>query len=256
MGLAMMPFIKIQQIQGYERMGLDRDVGFSNPNAVGGWFGFCVMYLTIKGHVETRLAYRLAAWLMAAGSLYIVTLTVSRGVLIALAGSLLVASRSLLKGGFLPVFLLGGLLLGLVELGLFDQALNAYTVRGAEDTGRLTRWPLLIEKFLSFPVIGVGASQAGYFNRPGNFVTPHNSFLLIALASGAMPLILFCAYFFRSGMAALRANVSELNDAAFHLPLVIYALLITSAGNLDFMTPWAIVSLAVPIAASVSRMNR
>jgi O-Antigen ligase len=256
MGLAMLPFMTLSTIGGYEKMGLNRDVGYSNPNALAAWIGFCMLYLTIKGYVETRLAYRLAAWLMAAGSLYIVTMTVSRGALIALAGSQLVASRRLLKVGFLPIFLLGGLVVGLMEFGLFDQALRAYTLRGEEETGRLRVWPLLIEQFLNSPVIGVGASHAGAEISTGKFVTPHNSFLLFAVASGAMPLILFCAYLFRSGMAALRTNMSEQQDAAFHLPLVVYALLITCAGNLEFMTPWAVVSLAVPFAASVSRMNR
>ncbi len=257
-GLGMLPFMRLDQIGQYTKVSLDRDVGvgYANANALGGWFGFCMLYLTIKGYVETRPAYRLAAWLMAACSLYIVTLTVSRGVLIALAGALFVASRRLLKVGVLPLFLLAGLVLGLMELGVFDQALRAYTVRGGEDTGRFKVWPLLIEKFLSSPVIGVGASHAGEVTSPGHFVTPHNGFLLFAVASGAMPLILFCAYFFRSGMAALHANMSELQDAVFYLPLVVYTLLITCAGNLEFMTPWAIVSLAVPVAASVYHMRQ
>jgi hypothetical protein len=55
-------------------------------------------------------------------------------------------------------------------------------------------------------------------------------------------------------MAALRASPAD-QDAIFYLPLVVYTVLITSAGNLDFMTPWAVVSLAVPLVATVYQMQ-
>ena len=51
-------------------------------------------------------------------------------------------------------------------------------------------------------------------------------------------------------MAALRAYMSDQSDqqeAALYLPLVTYAILIASSGNLEFMAPWAVVSLAVPV---------
>jgi hypothetical protein len=254
-GLAMLPFVSLAQIDGYERVRFDTSVGYGHANALGAWFGFCALYLTIKGYVETRLAYRLGTWLMAIGSLYIVTLTVSRGALVALAASLIVASRRLLKIGVLPILLLGGLLLGLIELGTFDQALNAYGRRAGEETGRFVVWPLLLEQFSRSPFIGVGVSQTGALTNTGKFVTPHNSFLLFAVASGILPLVLFSAYCFRSGMAGLRSEGADGNSTYF-LPLVVYSVLITSSGNMDFMTPWAIVSLAVPIAASVHKANQ
>jgi hypothetical protein len=238
------------------RLGLDREVAtLANPNALAGWFGFCALYLTIKGYVETRPAYRLTAWLMAVGFLYVVTLTVSRGALIAFLASLVVASRRLLRLGLLPVLLLVGLLWGLMELGVFDQAIYSYTRRGAEETGRLKVWPLLIEMFLNSPAIGVGASHAGAVISTGSFVTPHNGFLLFAVASGVVPLGLFCAYIFRSGKAALLTSASD-KDSVFYLPLVLYTVMITSSGNMSFMDHWAVVSLAMPVAASVSRMHR
>ena len=165
MGLAMLPFMSLRY---GDRIGLDRDVGYANPNALAGWFGFCVVYLTIKGYIETRPAYRLASWLMAIGSLYVVTLTVSRGALLAVVGSLVVASRRLLKGGLLPLVLLAGLAFGLLELGVFDQAVRSYSIRGGEETGRLRVWPLLIEGFLNSPFIGTGTSHAGAMTSTGN----------------------------------------------------------------------------------------
>jgi hypothetical protein len=252
MGLAVLPFMTFDQSG---RAGLSRDVGYANPNAIASWFGFCVLYLTIKGYLETRQVYRLTAWLAALGSLYIVTMTVSRGAIIAVAVSMLVASRRLLKVGFFPVLLLAGILFGLLEFGVFDQAINSYTARGAEETGRLRVWPLLIEKFLDSPLIGIGASHAGAVTSTGTYLTPHNGFLMLAVASGALPLILFCAYCLHSGMSALRANAAD-RDSMFYLPFAVYAVLIASAGNLEFMVPWAIVCLAVPVASQHSPMNR
>jgi hypothetical protein len=255
LALGTVPFMTLHSGGVYERLGAEQGVGNANPNAIAAWFGFCALYMTIKGYIEARPAYRLAAWIMAVGSLYAVSLTVSRGALIALAVSLVAASRRLLKVGLFPILLLAGLLFGLMELGVFDEAIRAYTLRGGEETGRLKVWPLLIEKFLSSPVIGLGASHTGTVTSDGLSRSPHNSFLLLAVASGIVPLVLFCAYLFRSGMAALRANASD-PDFLFYLPLVIYTVMITSAGNMDFMTPWAIVCLAVPAVAGASRNDQ
>jgi hypothetical protein len=257
LGVATLPFMSFMVGGGPVRMGLDREImALANPNALAGWFGFCALYLMIKGYIEKRPPYRMMAWLMSVVSLYIVLLTVSRGALLAVSVSLLIGSRRLLKAGILPVLLLACLLLGLMEIGLFDEAIQSYSRRGVEDTGRLKVWPLLIEMFLSSPEIGVGASHAGAFVSSGKFVTPHNGFLLFAVASGIVPLGLFCAYLFRSGKAALLASASD-RDSVFYLPLVLYAVMITSSGNMVFMDHWAVVSLALPVAAlSASRMSR
>jgi hypothetical protein len=255
LGLAMLPFMSISSLGGYERAGLERGVGNSNPNAFGAYFGFCVLYLTIKGYIETRLSYRLTAWLMAGVSLFLAAMSVSRGPIIALAASLLVASRRLLKKGILPFLFLIALLLGLIEIGLFDQVIRAYTLRAGEETGRLRAWPILIEMFVNSPLIGVGASHAVAWVSTEHYVTPHNSFVLIASASGIVPLLLFCAYFFRSGKAALRAKTAD-PDFMFYVPLVVYTGLIVNTGNMYFMDPWAIVSLAIPVVASVHQMRQ
>jgi O-antigen ligase len=210
------------------------------------------MYLTIKGYAETRLSYRLTSWLLAAVCLYSAALTVSRGPIIAVVASLLAASKQFLKAGLLPILLLAGMLLGLLELGIFDQAIRAYSLRAGEETGRLQVWPILIEKFVDSPYTGVGASHAGAWVNSETFRTPHNGFLLFAVASGIVPLGLFAAYCFRSGMAALRAKAEDPNTL-FYLPLVVYTVLITCTGNLDFMSPWAVVSLAMPLAAQYAR---
>ncbi len=251
MGLAMLPFMSLSQGATYERVELNKELGYANANALAGWFGFCVVCMFIKGYLEKNVASRLVAWAMALASLYVVTLTVSRGVLLAIAVSLVVAGRRLLRGGILPLILLAGLGLGVMELGLFDQAVRSYSIRAAEETGRFRVWPLLIERFLSSPLIGVGASHSGAVTVTGMYVTPHNSFLLFAVASGVVPLVLFCVYILQSGIAAFRAVGSDHEETAFHLPLVIYTVLIVCAGNMDFGAPWAIVALAAPVAQAL-----
>jgi hypothetical protein len=253
MGLATLPFMTVSQAGEYQRFGMERGVGNSNPNAVAATFGFCALYLAIKGYVETRPAYRIAAWIVAVTSMYVVTLTVSRGALVAVAASLLVAGRRLWKTGVFPLLFFATLVAGLIQFGVFDQAIDSYSRRAGEETGRLKVWPLLIERFVDSPVIGVGASRAGAWIRPDKYTTPHNSFLLFAVASGIVPLVLFSLYCYKSGMTALRASIHD-KESMFYLPLVVYTVLITSSGNMDFMAPWAVVSLAVPSAVEVRRL--
>jgi hypothetical protein len=247
-GLTSLPFSYLS-FEG--RLGVE-GVSFGNSNAVGGWFGFCALYLTIRGYCEKRPVYRLTAWLMGASSLLIVGLTVSRSPLLSIAASLLVAIRKFLKRGLLPLLLLAVLLMVLVQLGVFDQVINAYTERGTRDSGRLQVWPILIERFINSPFIGDGASNAGAFTEPNIYRTPHNSFLLFAVASGIVPLLLFIAYCLRSILASLRANSTD-QDHLYYLPLVVYTILIACSGNVEFMQPWAVVSLSAPLVANKKR---
>lgn len=255
LGLSMLPFLSLSQGGAYERMGLSRDLGYANANALAGWFGFCVVCMVIKGYLEKNPVSRMAAWTMAVVSMYVVTLTVSRGALLAISGALLVASKRMLKRGFLPLLLLAGIVAVLVDFGVFDQAFRSYSLRAGEETGRFRVWPLLIDRFLESPLIGLGASHPGAVTSTGKYVTPHNSFLLFAVASGFLPLGLFCAYLVRSGVVALRAGNSAAYEAAYYLPLVVYTVLISCAGNMDFMSPWAIVSLSLPIAGDLVGMH-
>ena len=256
-GLAMLPFLNSYNAGGYERVGLDRAVGYANPNALGAWFGFCAVYFTTNGYVVRRNSFRLLSWLLALGCMYVSALTVSRGSLLAVSIAVLFASRHLLKRGFVPIVLLATLGGVIVESGIFDDAIRSYGYRSEEGSARLQAWPLLVEIFLNSPLIGVGLSHA-YVVVPGSgkATNAHNAFLFIAVASGTIPLALFVAYWIRSVMAALRANFKASPDAVFYIPLLIYTFLIISVGNMDFMAPWAIVSLAVPLAANGSTERR
>ena len=86
-----------------------------------------------------------------------------------------------------------------------------------------------------------------------HLITPHNGFLYLAQSSGIVPLALFIAYWLRAGRAALQADVGKSPDAAFYLPLLGFTFFTVNLGAFTFMQFWAIVSLAIPMTASVQR---
>lgn len=251
-GLAFIPFIRVfEQSGGYQRLGLDRAVGYANPNSMAEWYGFCTVYFAILGITTKRNVVRTLSWLSAIGCLYMVTLAVSRGTLFAVVAAVLIAGRHLLKHGFLPVLLLaciGGII---VELGIFGEAIRSYGTRGTEETGRLSVWPLIFESFLSSPLIGVGASKVGAILDSGRFVTPHNCFLFLAQASGIIPVALFVGYWIRAAWTAIHATVGRSADDPFRVPLLVYTLLFVQTGDTDFMMPVAVVALAMAMTAGV-----
>jgi len=252
LGFAMLPYMNLYVGGGYQRFGLDQTVGFANPNDLGCWYGFCALYLTVAGFGARTVGRRIVCWMVALACLFLVTLTLSRSPLIAMVGALLVASRRIFKESFPLLLLLAGLAYGAVLLGVFDTALKSYGLRATEETGRLTIWPMLIEKFLNSPLLGVGASHAGAVNSGGRFITPHNGFLLIGVSSGIVPLVFFVGHWVKAAKAALRNSISNRPGSEFHLPMLVYAFLVTTSGNQSFMAPWAIVCLALPFCSPSS----
>ena len=192
MGLIGLPYL-ISLVRASGR-GHEVGIGFSNANSLGEWFGFCCLYFTIVGLETKRNGVRVASILAAVGCLYIVGLTVSRGALVATAIGITIALRRLLRRGFVPLLVLIIVSGSLYTFGVFDGIIGHYTERGMEETGRLLVWPLAIERFLSSPLLGVGAGNiATYVPSVHKHFTPHNSFIYIALASGVLPLALFVA---------------------------------------------------------------
>lgn len=247
LGFCMIPYMNNFGGGGYQRFGLDNSVGFANPNDLGCWYGFCALYLILAGFSARTTGSRVCCWTVGLACLYLVTLTLSRSPLIALSAALLVASRRLFKDSFPLLLLLGALAYGAMLLGVFDTALKSYGLRATEETGRLRIWPMLIEKFLNAPLLGIGASHAGAVDAGGKFITPHNGFMLIGVSSGIVPLIFFVGHWVKASTAALRAYIVNWPGSEFQLPLLVYALLVTNSGNQSFMAPWAIVCLALPL---------
>ena len=144
----------------------------------------------------------------------------------------------------------------ITQSGLFEEIFGAYRARGLEETGRGLVWPVVIERIFTSPIKGVGVSNlASYIPEKGKFLSPHNGFLFLALASGIIPLACYVAYWTKAVLGALRARTNRLTDAPFYLPLVIYAFLITLATNAAFMMIWVVVILSSAVAASELRQG-
>ncbi|MEP6958915.1 MAG: O-antigen ligase family protein [Nitrospirota bacterium] len=256
-GLAALPNISSYQSQTeggtMQRVVLDRAIGFSHPNQMGAWYGFCTVYFVVLGITTKTTILRILSWLSAVGCLYVVTLTVSRGALLAVAVAIVVAGRQFLKRGFIPVLLVVCIGSIVVALGVFEQTAQLYARRGAEDTGRMAVWPLIIDSFLDSPLIGVGHTNAGATPVGRHWVTPHNGFLYLAQSSGVVPLALFIAYWLRVGRAALQADVRKSPEAVFYFPLLAYSFVETNVSAFFFMELWATVSLAIPMTVGLRR---
>jgi len=242
-GLCMLPFLGVYRGTG-TRVGLKGGISVANPNDLSAWFGFCWLYFTILSLETRRMSVRLMSSLAAVGSMLVVLVTVSRGPLFAGAVGILVALRRVLKRGFVPVVSLAAVAWIAYGLGLFDQAASLYASRGLEETGRFLVWPLAIDRFLKAPLTGVGASNVATWVPGQNIaITPHNSFILIGLGSGILPLLCFIAYWGRLGVDAFRLSAHSHEDAAFLVPLFLYVFLIALELNGPFMFPWAMATL-------------
>jgi hypothetical protein len=252
-GLLLLPYLIIGYGGGsaVQRAGLEHAVGFANPNQLAGWFGFCAIYWIVVASATKRHAVRVLSFFAATGCLFVVALTVSRGAFFGVAVATVIAFRHSLKRGFLPILLLTILGGGIFYSGLFDQAIGYYTERGTEDSGRLAVWPLVIQRILDAPLVGVGADEemvSTFVPGLGHSITPHNSVLYIGLASGIVPLAFFVTYCMNAVVGAYRLSRRGLQDVPFQLPLVIYALIVAMLGATDFMYQWAVISLcnAIP----------
>ncbi|SLM49970.1 membrane protein of unknown function [Nitrospira japonica] len=256
-GIAFIPFIQIFALAGgYQRLGLDRAVGYANPNSMAEWYGFCAVYFSVLAFLTKRNLARLFSWLAASVCLYMVTLAVSRATLVAVVVAILIAGRHLLKHGLLPILMLACLTGIVVELGLFGEAVRSYGARGTEETGRLAVWPLVLESFVGSPLVGVGESHTGAMVDTGRYLTPHNCLLFLAQASGIIPLVLFSCYLLQAARVTFLEDLGSTPEGPFSQPLVIYTLLFVQSGDFDFMMPVATVALATPLAASLGQTDR
>lgn len=234
------------------RAGLE--FGLTNPNALAEWFGFLSVYLIVLVIETRRNIVRNASLGLAAGCLFVVALTVSRGALAGFALAAIVALRRVLKRGFLPVLFIMIMASAVFVSGVFDESISRYAERGSEETGRFAVWPLAINRFLETPLLGVGESEIGtYVPKMGMSISPHNSFLYFALASGIVPLIFFVAYWVKAISRSLRATSEGMADSAFKLPLIVYTLVATLLSNGSYMYAWAVVVLCNATAQKTRR---
>jgi O-antigen ligase len=231
------------------RAQLDRSAGavggLANSNALGDWFGFCAVGLAIIAMESRRATIRAVAMVLAAGCLFVVGLTVSRGALLSVALAVLIALRRMLKRGFVPLLSICAVAWIAFAAGLFDDIAAQYGARGTEESGRFLVWPIVIGRALASPFIGVGVKNAITFvAKTEAWYTPHNGFLFMGLVSGAVPFVFFVLYWLQAGLSAVRSGAERRQDGPFHLPLLAYAFLTTLSSGLTFMVPWVVATLS------------
>jgi O-antigen ligase len=254
-GLSTLPFLQVGQDLDRARLS---STSIGNPNDLAQWFGFCATYFTVVAFRKQPIGTRCLYWVATFACLGIIGLTVSRGALLAFVVAGAIAARRFVRTGFAPLVLL--LVLGgtLYELGYFERAIASYEARGLEDTGRITVWPRAIARFIESPFVGVGVSYADtYVPEKGRPITPHNSFLFIALTAGLVPLLFFINYWLRCARAALR-SIYDSGGKDYHSPLFVYSLLTVQSGNFGFTMPWMIAALTIglPACVAVRRFRR
>lgn len=243
-GLCLLPFLAIRADGSVERAGLEGDVGLANPNDLSAWFGYLAVYFTVLAINTKRDLLRVLSSSIAVGCFFIVALTVSRSPILAAGIAILIAFRNLFTRGFMPILVLAVTIFVAHELGIFDRYIGEYVQRGTEETGRLIVWPLVIDRIFDSPWIGVGISKIEtYIGFGHDTITPHNNFLLVALASGIVPLILFARYWWRVARGTFKASATQY--APFQVPLFVYGFLQAQVLNFTFMVPWLIVILSI-----------
>src|SRR5206468_4043851 len=170
-GLIAVPHLGFTTASVVDRASANIEIGggLRNANGLGVWFGFLAVVFAIcaletKRGVVIRVLYSLAAL----GSLFVVGLTVSRGALLGCAIALSVGFRSVLKRSFVPVLLIIVFVGVVLVSGLADQIISNFGERATEETGRFLVWPLIIDRILASPIVGVGFSAIGTYVPESN----------------------------------------------------------------------------------------
>jgi O-antigen ligase len=234
--------------------------GFGNSNSLGAWFGFFAVYFTVLALEAKADAIRVLSWVIVAGCLLVVGLTVSRGPLLGFVLAALIIFRRLPRRGLLPIAILIFVSGVVFAFGMYRQSLESFSERGTEESGRLLVWPIVIERIIDHPIAGVGISTIGSF-VPGadGPITPHNSFLFIGLGSGIVPMMFFIAYWYKAARGALYLTRTSISSNRFYLPLFIFTLVEANLLQVNFMNPWTTVTLAALLAGyqrELSMRNR
>ena len=248
-GIATLPYIKMSG--GSMERAIASGTGISNPNSLGMWFGFCTVFFLFWGFQLQKPILKVVSWTTALGCLYIVMLTVSRAPLLAIILACVVGFRSEMKRGFVPLFLLALLFCLVYVSGMFDEKINDYMARGAEETGRGRLFPIALQRVLDSPFIGVGLGDIMIRRSSGRgFMNPHNGLLHIALGGGIVPAICFLGYLARAVIGAFRIMQRRyVGESSLLPPLVVFALVEIMVLDYTFVCAWAVVVLSLAAGA-------
>lgn len=241
LGVACLPYIQVREVGGVMRAWAAGTL-ISTPNVLGMWFGFCTVYFVFHGFQSQKAISRVANWSAAIGCFYVVLIAVSRAPLVAVFVACLVGFRSVLKRSFAPLMAFAILIYLVYLFGVFDEWLDYYLLRGAEESGRGRIWPSALERIPNSPWIGFGLDDVRVLNAWRKLVNPHNPLLHLMLGVGVLPTICFLGYVFRAIAGAVHLVRREQQGEAMILPpLVVFASLEIMNLDFAFMLPWVVV---------------
>ena len=251
-GVATLPFLGFNSADvEMARIEIAVQGGLSHPAGFAEWFGFSAIFFAIFGIESRRTPFKIGAWGLMVMCLFIVTLSVERGPLLATALGLILAFRKLLKRGFLPLLMVT-LFAGVISFtGVFERAISSYSERGLEDTGREILWPEAIERIWDAPFFGGGKSQALIALGPNKFAYPHNSFLFLALSSGILSMLWFAVFWIRVSWRTVVSRSARLNDPSVPYLAFIWPSLLL--GDTGFMSLSGLLIVSLVASASMAR---
>lgn len=221
----MIAYIGADAFQGYltgdyiHRMNMDRLTGSTSaggdPNTLATTLLTAVPLFVVLGFYFRNWPVKMAFFFMGLGMVALVTITGSRGSIVALAGitfgGILLTQRKVLV--LLIVISLG--IGGWFLLPAQYQARYAGLLEISDDldeasSGRWTIWQHGVEMFLRRPLFGVGAGAFVWANRSGDFgppnsLQPHNLFIQIAATTGIIGLAVWLAF-----LASLLSRLRQL----------------------------------------------
>jgi O-antigen ligase len=183
---------------------------------------------------------------------------VSRTPLFAVAFSVAFAFRRVLKRGFVPFVAFIVVAWCAYALGFFESSAARFAQRGLVESGRLLVWPLAFQRILEAPLAGVGVQHVATFvPLAGVRVSPHNSFIFLALASGVVPFLFFAGYWVQLFVRTFRSAATSHGEASFESSLLVYSFLIAMSLGGAFQLPWMMATLAVVrVRTLASRTHR
>ncbi len=252
-GAATLPFLGVNSGEvDMTRVDIAVQGGLTHPAGFADWFGFCAIFFAVFGIESRKPVFKIGAWGLMFLCVLLVTLSVERGPLFATALGLILAFRSTLKRGFLPLFVLT-VFAGVISFtGVFEQAASNYLQRGFEDTGREVLWPEAIDRIEAAPLFGDGQSNAWIHLTANKVSPPHNSVLYFALISGIVPSILFAAFWLRIIWRTILRSSTYI-DNSFCLPYLTFIIPSLMLVDTGFMTMGGLLSTA--LLASASRVR-
>lgn len=191
------------------RMGVDRMRGATSfggdPNSLANTLAATIPFIIASAYYFRNILAKIGLWIMALGMVVLITITASRGGLVAfggvVAGGIIFSRHKLVAIVAVIILILAGWTV------LPDQYKDRYrTLTDLEDldqtsSGRWEIWVSGIKMIVSKPILGVGAGAFRWANDSGEFGPPqfmqaHNLYIQLIATTGVIGLIIWSAFIY------------------------------------------------------------